>query len=133
MTGVSPSELLYGRRLRCRMDTWYPDVVQKVENQQLKQKQAHDSVSPHPTFIVGDLVYAENFTGTQSRWLPGIVAEVTGPLSYQVKLESGNIVRRHVDSVRKRYASGDEETITDVQDTDPLFLPESQDSLLLLQ
>ena len=56
MTGVSLSELLYGRRLRCRMDTWYPGVAQKVENQQLKQKQAHDSVSPHRTFIVGDLV-----------------------------------------------------------------------------
>ena len=28
-----------------------------------------------------------------------------------------------------RIASGDEETLSDVQDTDPLFLPESQDSL----
>ena len=46
-----------------------------------------------------------------------------------MKLESGSIVRRHVDSVRKRYASGDEETLTDVRDTDPLFLPKSQDSL----
>ena len=71
---------------------------------------------------------AENFTG-QPRWLPEVVVEVAGPLSYQVEFESGNTVRRHVDSVRKRYASGDEETLTDVQDNDPLFLPESQDIL----
>ena len=80
--GVPPSELLHGRRLRCRLDNWYPDISQKVGNLQDKQKQTHDKASPQRSFSVGDLVFAENFTGTPPRWLPGTVVMVTGPLSY---------------------------------------------------
>ena len=122
VTGVPPSELLYGRRLRCRLDTWYPDIAQRVQNQQQKQKQSHDSTIPQRSFSVGDLVFAENFTGSPPKWLPGTVVMVTGLLSYQVELESGNTVRRHVDSVRKRYVTEDEESTSDP--TEPLYLPD---------
>ena len=121
VTGVPPSELLLGRRLRCRLDTWHPDISQRVEHQQRRQKQAHDCATPQRSFNVGDLVFAENFTGTPPKWLPGTVVTVTGPLSYQVQLESGSTVRRHVDSVRKRHAV---EVEVQSQDVDPLSLPE---------
>lgn len=68
VTGVAPSELLHGRRLRCKFDTWYPNISQRVENQQLQQKQNHDTSAPLRSFSVGDLVYAENFTGTSPKW-----------------------------------------------------------------
>ena len=80
VTGVPLSELLHGRRLRCRLDNWYPDISQRVGNLQDKQKQTHDKASPQRSFSVGDLVFAENFTGTPPRWLPGTVVMVTGPL-----------------------------------------------------
>ena len=64
VTGVPPSELLHGQRLRCRLDNWYPDISQRVGNLQDKQKQTHDKASPQRSFSVGDLVFAENFTGT---------------------------------------------------------------------
>ena len=42
----------------------------------------------------------ENFPSKRPRWIPGTVVEVTGLLSYNVKLENGSIVRRHIDSVK---------------------------------
>ena len=47
-------------------------------------------------------MYVENFTSSPPKWMPGKVVKVTGPLSYQVEVESGAIVRRHVDNVRSR-------------------------------
>ena len=73
VTGVAPSELLFGWRIRCRLDSWFPVTSQRVESQQQKQKQAHDSTAPLQSFHVGDTVYAENFTGSSSRWLQYIL------------------------------------------------------------
>ena len=42
-TGIAPSELLMGRRLRSRLDLLHPDLPDKVEGKQWKQKLAHDT------------------------------------------------------------------------------------------
>ena len=39
-TGVSPAELLMGRRLRTRLDLLQPSIQKRVESQQFKQKEA---------------------------------------------------------------------------------------------
>ena len=97
-TGVAPSELLMGRRLRSRLDLLHPDLTDTVAN-----KLTHDRKKPDRHFTVGDLVYVEDFTVSRTtKWIPGVVQEVTGPVSYQIKLDNGAIVRRHVDSVRAR-------------------------------
>ena len=130
--GVPPAELLMGRRPRSRLDLLYPDLSQKVHKQQFKQKLAHDNTKPLRSFQVGDLVYAENFSSTTPKWLPGKVLETTGPLSYKVELEDGSVVRRHVDNIRERSPSHSLEAQTGPQlDTevapdavDPLILPD---------
>ena len=33
-------------------------------------------------------------------WIPGVISKATGPVSYQVMLESGQIVRRYQEHVR---------------------------------
>ena len=48
-------------------------------------------------------VYSEDFTSAPEKWIPGIIEKVTGPVSYQIRLENGQIMRRHVDSVRARF------------------------------
>ena len=63
----------------------------------MKQKQAHDKKKPDRNFIIGDTVFAEDFTASSEKWLPGVVQKVTGPLSYQIELSNGQIVRRHID------------------------------------
>ena len=40
------------------------------------------------------------------KWMPGEIVQVTGPLSYQVRVATGT-VRRHVDSIRPRYSEDD--------------------------
>ena len=41
-TGVSPAELLLGRKPRSRLDLVYPEIGRKVRQSQASQKQAHD-------------------------------------------------------------------------------------------
>ena len=36
------------------------------------------------------------------KWLPGVIEQKTGPVSYRVKLTNGKHRRRHQDQVRKR-------------------------------
>jgi hypothetical protein len=134
-TGVPPAELLMGRRLLSRMDLLYPEVSQKVEKQQLKQKLCHDNTKALRSFQAGELVFAENFADSpQQKWLAGKVLTSTGPLSYRVELQSGIVVRRHVDNLRGRSVSSlpksdqDKTEPEDSQDTDlvdPLTLPDS--------
>ena len=42
-TGVSPAELLMGRRIRTHLDLLYPDIQQRVRNKQICQKEDHDA------------------------------------------------------------------------------------------
>ena len=50
-TGISPSELLMGKRLRSRLDLIYPDVSSQVEGKQWKQK-CHDKKQETRTFVM---------------------------------------------------------------------------------
>ena len=54
-----------------------------------------------PMSCSGKRVYAENF-GKGACWLPGIVNEANGPVSFTVELEDGRIIRRHSDHLRTR-------------------------------
>ena len=119
-TGIAPAELLMGRRPRAALDNLRPDVSQKVEHKQAKQKLSHDSNAPLRTFQIGDAVFAENFTGKSPKWISGVIAEVTGPLSYTVKFSDGTTVRRHVDSIRKRTCPDSSDKSSTV---DPLAFP----------
>ena len=101
-TGVAPAELLMGRRPQARLDNLHPDLAEHVEHRQAKQKQSHDCSKPLRNFGIGDSVFAQNFTSNLPRWLAGVITEVTGPLSYVVKLTDGASVCRHVDAIRHR-------------------------------
>ena len=95
-----PAELILGRRIRTRLDLIRPKFGEKVEHQQLRQKLSHDKRAREREFKKGDLVYSRNF-GTGQQWYPGFIHEVTGPVSYLVKLQDGRLVKRHQDHVRR--------------------------------
>ena len=44
----------------------------------------------------------KNFHGTE--WIPVKVTKVTGPLSYEVQTNTGIVLRRHVDHLRRNYS-----------------------------
>lgn len=100
-TGVSPAELMYGRKLRTQLDYLHPDLSRQVQQSQDRQKQGHDVHSRLREFSVGDNVYARNY-GQGPLWLPGKVIDVSGSVSYLILLEDGRRAHRHVDQLKSR-------------------------------
>ena len=100
-TGVSPAQLLMGRRLRTHLDLLHPDTVSRAN-----EKQEKSIPGRAPTqFRVGERVYAKNFHGP--KWIPGEIIKIIGHLSYQVETQEGMILRRHVDHIRRNYSEDD--------------------------
>ena len=118
-TGVSPSELLLGRRPRCRLDLVKPNILHRVESKQLSQKLNHDTTANVRSFQIDDPVLVKNFNSTGKKWLRGHIIKSVGPLSYLIKLNDGRIFRRHVDHLRKCFISQDQNPV--VSDSIPDF------------
>ena len=94
-TGVSPAELLLGRKIRTKLDMLKPNFNDYVE----QQKNCHDS-NRTSGYSIGE-VYVRGF-GTGPKWLPATIEETTGPVSYLVRLEDQRLVRHHQVHLRKR-------------------------------
>ena len=58
-TGLLPSEMQMGRKLRSRLDRVKPDVQQRVIQKQSKQKLDHESRCKNRQFSEGERVYAK--------------------------------------------------------------------------
>ena len=91
-----------GRCLKSRLDNLFPNISHRLKEKGSKQKEGHDNKKVPRYFVVGDLVYVEDFTPSKHKWTPGTVAKVTGPVSYVVKLMDGREVRRYIDNVIAR-------------------------------
>ena len=102
-TGVSPAELLFGRRPRSHLDLVKPDVSRRVELKQQQQKTGHDLHAKGRSFNIGDFVFVRNLPPSNTpTWLPGKIVRAHGPLSYLIELEDSRQIRRHVDHIRSR-------------------------------
>ena len=88
-TGISPAELLLGRQPRTRLDLLRPNTAARVEGRQLAQKE-HDSKSRSRLFEKGDHVMVKN-QSAGPKWLPGVIVERSGPVSFHVQLEDGGV------------------------------------------
>ena len=107
-TGVSPAELLMGRRLRTRLDRIQPAAGSTVIKKQ--EKQEENSIHPGKgpcQFAVEDRLYAQNFIRGKDKWIPVKVMKVTGPVSYRVVTNQGHVLRRHLNQLRCRFSSGE--------------------------
>ena len=104
-TGVSPAELLMGRKLRSHLDLVQPDLSSRVLKRQAAQKAGHDK---ERTIEIDDQVYVRNF-GSGPRWLPGVVTAKHGSRMFEVKLNDGRNVRRHLNQTRKRTNESSED------------------------
>lgn len=80
-------------------DLWRPDRNREVSSKQEMHKKEHDVHSKLQEFYVGNQVLAKNFLDGD-KWIPGVVVERTGPLSYIVQIQTGALWRRHVDQLR---------------------------------
>lgn len=98
-TGKNPAELLMNRRLTTALDRLHPDhggdMLRKRELSAEKSPGTVREFKPH------DLVYLRSYT-RDAKWIPGVIIEVTGPLSYKVRTSDGQVHRRHVDQLLDR-------------------------------
>ena len=121
-TGVSPSELLLGRRLRCHLDFLRPNLEAKVRQTQCRQKELHDFHARDRELAEGDSVLVKNFSAGNP-WLPGMIHSKTGPSSFTVDLTDGRRVRRHLDQLRKNTSAVVDEPTTETVDDFPISVP----------
>jgi hypothetical protein len=112
-TGVPPCQLLMGRQLTTAIDRIRPDVAGRVQRNQERQKQEHDSRSRQREFKEDERVFVRDFGGP-TKWTPATVAQRTGPVSYTCTLPDQRQVKRHVDHVlgagQEGGRSGDKST-----------------------
>ena len=58
--------------------------------------------NPLQQFQIDDAVYVQDLP-SRSTWLPGTVVKIRGPLTYNIELEDGRIVTRHVDNLHRQH------------------------------
>ena len=119
-TGVSPAELLLGRQLRTHLTLLQPDVAARVHTKQGQQKAGHDQHARSRIFDIQDKVFVRNFGGGE-KWLPGVVSDCKGPLSFIITLEDGRTKKCHIDHMRAR--TSDSSPIPEHPVEDPLLIP----------
>ena len=121
-TGISPSEMMYGRRIRSQLDNLHPDLNKKTRQVQERQRKGHDIRARHREFQIGELVYVSNY-GQGQTWLPGKMTGVQGSVLYSVLLDVGRSVRKHIDQLRMR--ASDMATVEDSQEDNDIELSSS--------
>ena len=92
------------RRIRSRLDLLNPILSKKVLDAQNKQKMHHDYHARDRTFDIGDPVLCQNY-GRGDELLPGHIIVKSGPVSFQIKLNDGRIMKRHQDQIRHRHCA----------------------------
>ena len=88
-TGRSPALLLLQRELRTRLHLLKPDCEGRVLNNQDKQVRQHDQHVRARKFVVG-----QDVNDSGEPWIPGVVTQKSGPVSYVVETEKGSWRRR---------------------------------------
>ncbi|GFO04166.1 Pol polyprotein, partial [Plakobranchus ocellatus] len=96
-TGESPASLMFGRRLRIRLDICTPRIQTHVTGKLQKQEQHHSQASPR-TFSTGDHVLVRDYRGYE-RWQHGQISSQTGTHNYEIEISPEVIWRRHSDQI----------------------------------
>lgn len=114
-TGLTPAELMTGRRMRTRLDCMLPSLQDRLVRSQWKMKELYDRKAQERVVMPGTSVLVSQVTGLAgvdraTRWLPGHCIGVSGT-KVTVRLEDGRVIQRHLDQVVPRAAqSGDPES-----------------------
>ena len=87
------------RKIRTRLDLLKPDGESHVSRKQTQQKADHDKHARSRELHTGQFVMARNLR-PGAPWIPGVIAEQLGPLTYQVQVEGGLLWKHHVDYLR---------------------------------
>jgi len=98
-TNITPAELFMNRALRTRLDLIQPNLEGSVTKAQGMQKAHHDTKAKETRYLIGQSVMAKNFRNGP-KWLPGVIVEQLGTLTFLVQLDNGMFWKRHVEQLR---------------------------------
>ena len=116
ITGQSPYELLFNRKMRTRFTQLKPNLQEIVHKKQMYSKEYYDARSVDRHFAQNDHVLTRDYTKLGHKWTSGQVSQQTGPLSYKITLADGTgLVRRHQDQII--HASPQKSTAPENQNT----------------
>ena len=87
------------RKLRTRFNLMLPNPKEHVTSRQADQKSHHDLRSRARSFASGTRVMARMYVGSD-KWIPGIILQQFGPVTYSVEIANGRVVKRHVNQLR---------------------------------
>lgn len=93
VTGLTPSNLLMGRRIRSKLDLLVPDY--QAHQNQKKWNQLVPQKTPH--YKVNSPVMVRSY-GTTEKWVPGRIQNELGNLHYKVDVD-GKVSTRNVDQL----------------------------------
>ena len=82
------------KKPRTQLDLLLPDTRERVLKKQSQQKLHHDYHAKDRNIQEEDIVYARDFRKKNS-WIPGTIVRKTGPVSTEVELEDGTVIRRN--------------------------------------
>ena len=85
--------------MRTRLDLLKPNTESQVVEQQASQKLNFDRRGGLCQFQVGQPVLIQNFC-QGSKWVPGEIAGVRGPLTYTVRIQTGLLWKRHANHLK---------------------------------
>ena len=122
--GLSPSELLNGRQIRTTLDAIVPSPAHTAQGKQAakaSKEQAEESLQTVQKlaykYVVGSPCYAKYYSPRQHkqpRWVPATVVKVLGTRSVNVRvLPKGPTWRRHIDQLRPRWSSLEDNSVGD--------------------
>ena len=98
-TGISPAELLMGRKLRTHLDLLVPDIGERVRKRQNLLKHSRDLHAKDQQFQENDPVMAKNFSQGPP-WITGKIMSKAGTATFLVELSDGRVIRRHCDQLK---------------------------------
>ena len=90
----------------------------------------HDQYCLERELFIGQKVMVKNLRLQGQAWVPGVVAEELGPLTYLIQVEGGMFWRRHVDLLQEMGILSESPEMSSQGDASPLVLPENTNSCL---
>lgn len=96
--GLSPSEVMFGRRVRTCLELLRPPPNSPPEPAQQPEVKTR-------SLNRGDAVFVKVYAKNAWSWLPGVVIEKVGRVMYNVLGEGDRLVRSHINQLKNRTSS----------------------------
>lgn len=109
----SPSEILNGRSMKSRLDLLKPTVLKTSMAQQFD---AHHGAKWKEFAENNPVFYQLHQSNATWNWVPGIIQRRLGTVNYEVKLDSGRVVKAHSNQLKLRYENLDDALLDESED-----------------